>query len=219
MENQIIYIKTHRGDRTNIMAGFQLWNKESFIKNVLETKKGYRDSYRYGSVGGFVKNIKEMPLSLFDTEFGYTNHPFTEEQITEIFSKEISMQYGLHKKRSEIKAMSKKDLVIGKVYKVASNGDKNLYLGKVKRTTTKPSQQSWKPDEVVSVEEGYGFLYISPYGGNITVEAYNVSILKNVKKFECFYSDGIELLPEYCYTNRGYYYNSNTNTKLEILDL
>jgi len=154
MENYIFMV-THRGDRTNIMAGFQVLDKQGFIKYLKSIdKKGWREQYRYSKIGGYAGNLKEMQLSEFNNVF--LSDDFTPEQVTELFRKNISEVYGLHKQRNELKNLSSKDLIRGGIYK-KSDGDLELYLGDVKRQTIKQPYSRFDREEKLPEECGKGW--------------------------------------------------------------
>ena len=91
-----IFTVTTSGDRTNIMTGFPLWDKEMFLENV---KKGTNyGRYRYGVMGGHVWLLKDMSLIEFDQVF--SPEEFTAKEITELFRKEISLKYGEHAEKA-----------------------------------------------------------------------------------------------------------------------
>ena len=136
----IVYMITYSGARTNIMADFQLLDKEGLIEFL---KKGAFGKIRYGKIGSYVKLLREMTLEEFELEFDGTL--FDLETITEHFRKDISLVYGRHKQEKEMKAIPSKKLQKFHAYEDV-HGSKYIYLGKAERTeiigTREPVVQS-----------------------------------------------------------------------------
>lgn len=201
MKNEIIFIKTHSGARTNIMANFSLMNKEMFLEDVRDTKKGCWDSYRFGKIGGTVDNLKFMSLEDFEATF--EPNTFTPEQVTNLFRKEISVKYGEHKDLLDIKPLKKSELVVGMTYKDFS-GVNYLYLGKVVKSIK--HLESWRNGSD-KVEEGHGFLWTSGSGSR-TIDNQTVvgcDVLKSIKRLkESANLPKIELKGEYEHTRHEY---------------
>lgn len=157
-----IFIQTSRGDRTNILANFTLLSKESFVKSVKEDK-GRRSQYRYGYLDETVDNLVSMRLEEFEEVF--PEQPFTQEEITREFRKEISEKYGKH----AIKETFLKKFERGGVY-LNKYGQKYIYLGKVRKSVTK--------NRKTEVTEGNGFSYT--YKEVPEVNGSSVEILKGI---------------------------------------
>ena len=191
-----IFIKTTSGDRTNIMANFDLLSKESFIKSVKENERG---QYRYGYLDGVVDNIKSMRLEEFDQIF--TPDTFTKEEITREFRKEISEKYGEH----AIKEIFLKKLERGGVY-LNKYGQKYIFLGKVRKSITKRGQ--------TEVKEGNGFCYT--YSSPYSVNGCSVEILKGIMSNLRNKVGEITLESEYIDKFSGYY-SGEMITKIELL--
>lgn len=195
-----IFIKTSRGDRTNILANFTLLSKESFIKAVKDNK-GYRSQFRYGYLDGTVDNLVSMRLSEFEEVF--PEQPFTQEEITKEFRKEISEKYGKH----AIKVVTLKNLERGGVYK-DKTCTKWVYLGLVEK------QQSGR---VSKIENGYGFvdLFYTQESYSQTVASVT-EVLKGIKSNLIEKVGQIELQSEY-ESKETFYYGRNSEYKLKLL--
>jgi len=217
MENYVFMV-THRGDRTNIMANFKVLYKEEFLKYISSLKKSsYGEQYRYAKVGGFAYNLKEMQLVEFDTVFGKDD--FTTEQITAMFRKDISEVYGLHKQRKELKNISSKDLVRGGIYKKA-DGKFELYLGDVERTTT-ISPDTWGRKQEPTTQMGKGWRYIWDREEHTEKQlkdyVSNCDILKTNRKVVEFTGKVVQLPKEVTKTGNAYYYNRDVYTDVTKL--
>lgn len=202
-ESNLIFIPTFSGDRTNIMAGFQLLSKEQFLKGIKDSKLSGR--IRYGKVGGWVSLLKEMHLDEFEENF--SPEEFTKEEITELFRKDISMKYGIHGEKAKIKPLTKKELEPGFIY-TDFTGNDYLYLGEVERvvdaTYLKTYQSGKKP---ITIEKGLGFIW---WYNNKEVKANNVYVLKGIKKFiKRADFPQIKLEQEYAYESGKMTYSSN----------
>jgi len=195
-----IFIQTSRGDRTNILANFTLLSKESFIKSVKEDK-GRRSQYRYGYLDGTVDNLASMRLKEFEEVF--PEQPFTQEEITREFRKEISEKYGKH----AVKVETIKKLERGGVY-LDKSGGKYIYLGLAKR------ESSGKVDKT---EQGHGFsadFYIQPT--YIEYFAQYAEILKGIKSNLIKKIGQVDLKNEYM-SKENSYYRGNSEFKLTLL--
>lgn len=191
---QYVFTQTHNSSRGGLMVSFPLWNKDMFINHVNKLdKKEYGSIFRYGSVGGYMNNLKDMSLEEFYQIF--PENPFCEEHITLFFRKEISLKYGEHKAKSQIKPVSKRDLKIGFRYKDFS-GNEWIYFGYVEKTIDKTAYMSqWsKKDPEVLTGHAFLFAYDLRYTNEI---ADRIDILKSIKKL--MYQTGEEeefYLPE-----------------------
>lgn len=206
-----VFTCTASGDRTNILASFPLWDKEMFLEDI---KKGTNSGrYRYGKIGGYMHLLKEMSLEEFQQIF--SPEIFTTQEITRLFRVEVSAVYGEHAIKAKIKAIPKKDLERGCLYKDV-NGATFLYFGEVEKTIDKtykklyPSQK--KPLEV---EKGYGFTW---HYENRVFSA-NIAVLKSPKKLvEKVEGTKIDLKSEYILEDsRGYYEKEYWKTTLKLL--
>lgn len=208
--NKYIFTITASGDRTNIMASFPLWDKETFIEQVKKGKNCGR--YRYGKIGGYISLVKDMSLEEFDELF--TSDTFTKKEITEIFRKEISLKYGEHGDKAKIKPISKKELERGCVYEDFT-GQKWLYYGEVERTVDRKRYTSEK--KPVDIEKGLGFGWL--YSNSPNEGRWDINILKSPKKLlKKIEGIKIELKPEYVYeTGERYYGYSEHRTVLKLL--
>lgn len=167
------------------MVSFPIWDTESFIKviNKLD-KKEYGAIFRFGSIGGYMCLLKDMSLETFEEIF--PENPFCKEHITLFFRKEISLKYGEHKAKSELKFLPKKEIIAGKSY-IDHNGEEWVYIGEVEQTIDKMAYRdrfySGKKDYKPEVNKGYGFLFVRDlsYGSH----ADKVTVLKTMKKFVC----------------------------------
>lgn len=180
---QYIFTETHKQSRGGLMVSFPLWDKEMFIKHVTKlSKKEYGSIFRFGAIGGYMNLLKDMSLETFEEVF--PENPFCVEHITLFFRKEISLKYGEHKAKSELKFLPKKEIIAGKSY-IDHNGDEWVYIGEVEQTIDKMAYyDSWnsrKKDYTPEVKQGYGFLFVRDlsYGNH----ADRVTVLKTMKKF------------------------------------
>lgn len=181
MENkEYIFMETASGDRTNIMASFQLWNKEMFMDQIKKQSK-YHGRYRYGTIGGYVSLVKDMSLEEFDSIFSPAE--FTKEQITDIFRKEISLKYGIHGEQAKIRPLGKKDLERGFTYETVT-GDQYIYLGEVEQITDKTYLKSYQSEKKsLEIEKGFGFASPWQYKNYPDSLAGSVDVLKSIRKF------------------------------------
>lgn len=191
-----IFIQTSRGDRTNILANFKLLSKESFIQSVKESKSG---QYRYGYLDGTVDNLTAMRLEEFEQVF--PEQPFTQEEITREFRKEISEKYGTH----AIKEAFLKKFERGGVY-LNKYGQKYAYLGKVRKSFTKYGKKE--------VTEGNGFCYL--YSEPFVIRAGSVEVLKTFMTNIREKIGEISLEKEYSQAHSSYYGNGSL-TEIELL--
>lgn len=206
---EYIFTKTSSGDRTNIMASFQLWDKGMFLEDVKKNHKFGR--YRYGKIGGWVMLLKDMTLEEFDSIFSPAD--FTVEQITDIFRKEISLKYGKHAEQAKIKPLGKKDLERGCLYKDFNNSI-YLYLGKVRKT------EIFKNKDLDYTKEGYGFRYVWSAGESVDFSklANDAEVLKSIKKLVSkVESPYIELNNKYQGNGWERYSYNKTEITLELL--
>lgn len=206
---EYIFTKTSSGDRTNIMASFQLWDKEMFLEDVKQNHKYGR--YRYGKIGGWVMLVKDMSLEEFDSIFSPAD--FTKEQITDIFKKEISLKYGVHAEQAKIKPLGKKDLERGCLYKDFNNSI-YLYLGKVRKT------EVFKRKELNYTKEGYGFRYV--WSAEKTIDfsklADDTEVLKSIKRLVCKVDAPLIILEDRYKSHGWERHNYNTtDITLELL--
>ncbi len=157
-----VFMITQRGDRTNIMANFQLLSTEGIIEEIKNSKKRWGGSIRYGQLGGTVSNLKDMLLTEYEPLF--KDADFTPEQVSQFFRKEISEIYGKHKIMNESVRIPKKDLEIGRLYELV-NGDKVFYFGKISGTLYTPARKysSYRNDDEPSTRELYGYLDMNGY--------------------------------------------------------
>lgn len=183
--NDYIFTETYKQSRGGLMVSFPLWNKEMFLKKVLLLDlKEYGSIFRFGRVGGYMNLLKDMTLDTFEEIF--PENPFSQQQITAFFRKEISLKYGQHKAKSELKALSKKVLEVGCHY-LDFNGDEWVYLGKAYLILDKDAyRDTWgklKNDPVVI--EGLAFIdsYAIKYRKNKDF-ADRITVLKSLKKFK-----------------------------------
>lgn len=177
---QYIFTKTYNSGR-GMHTGFPIWDIEMFLKDVSENGKESLNMYRYGCIGGYMHNLKDMSLEEFEKIF--PEHPFTEDQITELFRKEVSLKYGEHKQKALLKAIPKKDLIKGRQYNDLS-GSAWVYLGEVEKTVNKMAYKSeWeikRRNYVPEVTIGYGF--IPAWRLRYNEHADNTQVLKTIKK-------------------------------------
>jgi hypothetical protein len=212
---QIIFTETSSGDRTNIMSSFQLWSKESFLKQILATEKKYHGRYRYGYVdGAWVSLLKDMSLSEFEEVFSTDEiEKFTPEQITEFFRKEISEKYGEHKIKAAIKLLSKKELVKGTVYEDLQ-GVQYLYLGKGKLKIEQ--NPGYGKNELKEEKQGEVFSYTYGEKEFSNSDLTGINVIKGIKKLVKPIRQ-VALLDEYTYTqNKGWGRYNNTIYTLEL---
>jgi hypothetical protein len=206
-----VFTCTASGDRTNILASFPLWDKEMFLASIKEGMNGGR--YRYGKIGGYMHLLKEMSLEEFHQVF--SPELFTTQEITRLFRVDISAVYGEHAIKAKIKALPKKELERGCVYKDV-NGTEFLYFGEVEKTIDKTYKKNYPSQKKpVEVEKGYGFeWYYKNRGFNA-----NITILKSIKKLvEKVEGIKIEFKPEYVLEDsRGYYEKEYWKTTLKLL--
>lgn len=175
-ESNLIFIPTFSGDRTNIMAGFQLLSKGQFLQGVKDSKLSGR--IRYGKVGGWVSLLKEMHLDEFEENFSADE--FSKGEITELFRKDISMKYGIHGEKAEIKPLTKKELKPGFIY-TDFTGNDYLYLGEVEMETDSTYLKTYQSDrKPIEVQRGLGFIR---WYNNQEVKAGSIQVLKGIKKF------------------------------------
>lgn len=194
-----IFIQTSRGDRTNILANFKLLSKESFIKSVKENKSG---QYRYGYIDGTVDNLVSMRLGEFEKVF--PEQPFTQEEITREFRKEISEKYGKH----AIKVKALKILERGGVY-LDKNGGRYVYLGLVNRISTQ--------ERKVKEETGHGFITEFNNGEQyVKYLASYTEILKGVKS-NLVEKIGDVLLEKQYFSKTSSYLRGDSEDKLTLL--
>lgn len=206
-----VFTCTASGDRTNIMSSFPLWDKEMFVKDIKRGKNSGR--YRYGKIGGYMNLLKDMSLEEFNQLFSADT--FTTEEITLFFRKEISLVYGEHAEKAKIKAIPKKELERGCVYK-DFNGSSYIYFGEVEKTTDKTYKKRYPSErKPVEVERGYGFFWYYEGRG---FDA-NIQVLKSPKKLmEKVEGIKIEIESEYVLeTSRGYYTKEEWKTTLKLL--
>jgi len=204
-DKKYIFTSTTSGDRTNIMASFQLWDNEMFMEDV--KKNSHYGRYRYGVIGGWVNLLKDMTLEEFDTVFDAED--FTKEQITSLFRKDISLKYGIHGEQAKIKPLGKKDLERGYTYETVS-GQQYLYLGEVERITDKTYLRNYQSDKKpIETEKGFGFLWVySNWKVKITPESAHV--LKSIRKFsKKVDTPKIELDQQYIYESGKQHWQSN----------
>lgn len=175
MENrEYIFTKTSSGDRTNIMTGFPIWDKELFFTDI--RKKLSSDRYRYGKIGGRMSLLKDMRLEEFNEVFKPSD--FTSKQVTYLFRKEISEQYGEHAIKAKIKPLRKKDLERGGVYEDFS-GRKWVYYGEVEQEIDRTPYQRYSSDKKpIEINNGHGF---QAYYGSFKPRA-DISLLKSIKR-------------------------------------
>jgi len=198
-DKQYIFTSTTSGDRTNIMASFQLWDKEMFMEDM--KKNSHYGRYRYGAIGGWVNLLKDMPLEEFDTVFDAEE--FTKEQITSLFRKDISLKYGMHGEQAKIKPLGKKDLERGCVYETVS-GRQYLYLGELEKITDSTYLKNYQSEKKpVEVERGFGFIW---WYENRKIDVCEAEVLKSIKKFAKKVDiPKVELEPQYIYESGKMY--------------
>ena len=155
MKDNYIFTETESGDRTNIMTGFPLWDKQMFLERLKNKQNSLYGRFRYGKIGGYVSLVKDMRLEEFESIFSADD--FTVEQITEIFRKEISEKYGKHAEDKKIKPLSKKELERGCVYE-DFQGKKWLYYGEVEHVTDYTYLKTYQSDKKpLEIKVGLGF--------------------------------------------------------------
>jgi hypothetical protein len=206
-----VFTCTESGDKTNIIASFPLWDKGMFLASVKESIKKGR--YRYGKIGGYMHLLKDMKLEEFNELFPAGT--FTEKEVTSLFRKEISLVYGEHAVKAKIKAIPKRELERGCVYKDV-NGAEYLYFGEVEKTIDKTYQERYASDKKpIEVEKGYGFEW---YYNSKKIDA-NITVLKSPKKLvEKVEGIKIDLKEEYVLENsRDYYTREHWKTTLRLL--
>lgn len=205
MDKQYIFTKTHSGDKTNIMSSFPLWDINMFLKEVSD-KKGWRERFRYGYIGGTMELLKDMRLEEFEQVF--SGHNFTPEQITELFRKEISEKYGKHKELKEIVPLKKKDLVRGGVY-LDLNNNRVLYLGNIEREefNTKNNTKN------IKIGNGFSYLYDTlPFD----IIRNSIDIVSGIRKLKEYTGEVMELEKEYNFQSNSWYYGI-IKTKFTLL--
>lgn len=152
-----VFIKTTGSSRCNIHAGFDVFDKDTLIRYIKSDKKGW-GQLRYAKInGGGASLLSHMTLKEFEECF--EPDTFTREEITRYFRKEISEKYGKHAVKATLPRISKKDLEIGRAYKV-ENGDIYYYLGRCKGIFYEPAYKmyySWSSPERKREFEGYYF--------------------------------------------------------------
>lgn len=192
-----IFTKTCNSSRGGLMVNFPLWDKKMFIFHFLKSGKEWRDQYRYGKIGSYMYNFKDMSLEEFDKIF--PEQPFTVEQITELFRKEVSLKYGEHKRKSELKTVPAKDIVLGGIY-IDINGDKWVNLGLVKKIIDKGYYKpSYNREKYPIIEQkGHGYIDLDYYLKYPSEIADRAQVMKTKKRFVSIDESRVDLnlLPE-----------------------
>ena len=167
--NEIIFIETSSGQRTNILADFRLVSKETFLKD--------KKANRFGKIDGYVKLLKHMDLSDFEETFTLNEmESFTKKEITDLFGKDVSEKYGLHKDMMEIKPLKKSEILPGNFYEtIGIHKEIWLYMGKVETT-----HSSYNNPKEIETKVGNLFVEKSSW---MTKETSCSTILKGLKKF------------------------------------
>lgn len=200
----IIFITTARGHRGSMYSDFTIEDKESFLK----TKTANRFSY----VNSRARLLKDMSLKEFEEIFQPTN--FTPKQITSIFRKDISDKYGMHKIKSQIQTIKKKDLVEGSIYEGLNDNEYWLYLGKC----------SWTREKGLDKTDKVGLLWKRVYKTNDSFSFRKTStivypnIIKGIKKLKKLVLEDFDTGLEFSnnYSIEGTPYRSKENYTLTI---
>ena len=154
-----VFMLTHRGDRTNIMANFMVVDTKAVIDHIKGDGKTYDSAIRFAKIGSHADNLKCMSLKQYEELF--LDAGFSKKQITSNFRKEISEKYGEHADRKEMKRIPKKQLVPGQSYKVDS-GDEFLFLGKCHVKIHRPENSSYLRRGTVNLEYAE-YVYVGGY--------------------------------------------------------
>lgn len=142
-----IFILSHRGDRTNIMADFKVLSLPMVVKSIKADKYG---QYRYAKIGGTSSIMSGMSLKEYNTLFKDVG--FTPKQVSKHFSSEISKIYGVKAIQNSKRKLKRKELEVGRVYEEL-NGSKSIYFGKCKVTGCHKRTSHWQESESIDYEK------------------------------------------------------------------
>lgn len=141
MNEKYVFIKTTRGDRTNIKADFNIFTYDAFI-DKLKGDGRYWASWRVAELNkGEAQILSSINVSMFEEL--KLHEVLSKEKIEAMkFSKDIRLKYGTSGDRAKAKRIPKKDLEVGRVY-VMENGSKAIYYGKCNRKVVKEKNVSY----------------------------------------------------------------------------
>lgn len=166
-------ILTTSGSSKKISIGFRGYTIEGFLKKLGNATNIIGKKLRYIELDkGCEQTFYSMDIITFEKMFVDMNHcKLNKNQVDYNFNKKIQKEYGTISKFKNIKRISKKDLIVGNVYK-DENDEDILYCGQVE------------------VEEHSTYKYGENEKGILFVKIYNIQNFNLVGNKDAIISDG-----------------------------